>query len=160
MRRLPGRGPCTAQRLGTVTADGRAADGTMADRRDGGQVKGRPMMPDEPKTGSAPPPERFISRRTLIAVAGTGATAMAFGGLAALTRGDAARAQDEATPSPEEVVEAPQSPASPEASPTVDLPAVPPEAEQFANDWPLAQGNYAATRLAGSSPIDATTVGQ
>ncbi len=118
------------------------------------------MMPDEPTTGSAPTAERFISRRTLIAGAGAGATVMAFGGLAALTRGDSATAQDEATPSAEEVAEAPQSPASPEASPTVDLPAVPPEAEQFANDWPLAQGNYAATRLAGSSPIDSTTVGQ
>lgn len=118
------------------------------------------MMPDEPTTSSAPPPERFISRRTLIAGAGAGATAMAVGGLAALTRGDTATAQDAATPSTEVVAEAPQSPASPEASPTVDLPAIPPEAEQFADDWPLAQGNYAATRLAGSSPIDSTTVGQ
>jgi hypothetical protein len=45
------------------------------------------MMPDEPTTGSAPPPERFISRRTQIAGAGSGATAMALGGLAALTHG-------------------------------------------------------------------------
>jgi outer membrane protein assembly factor BamB len=117
------------------------------------------MTPDEPTTVSDPTAERFISRRTLIASAGAGATAMAFGGLAALTRGDSVTAQDEATPSAEEVAEAPQPPASPEATPTVDLPAVPPEAAQFANDWPLAQGNYAATRLAGSSPIDSTTVG-
>src|SRR3954464_13104344 len=124
MRRLPAGCPWTAPGLGTVTADGRATDGTMPDRRDGGQVKGRAMMPDEPTTGSAPTPERFISRRTLIAGAGAGATVMAFGGLAALTRGDSATAQDEATPSAEEVAESPKPPASPEASPTADLPAV------------------------------------
>jgi alcohol dehydrogenase (cytochrome c) len=131
----------------------------MPDRRSGGQVKGMAMMPDEPTTASSPTPKRFISRRTLIAGAGAGATVMAFGGLGALTRSDPAVAQD-ATPSAHGVAEATHSPASPVASPAVDLPAVPPEAAQAGNDWPLAQGNYAATRLAGSSPIDSTTVGQ
>src|SRR3954469_11114 len=106
MRRPAPGSPWAAPRLGTVTADGRATDGMMPDRRDGGQVKGRAMMPDEPTTGSAPPPGRLISRRTLTAGAGAGATAMAFGGLAALTRGDSATAQ-EATPSTDEVAEAP-----------------------------------------------------
>ena len=118
------------------------------------------MMPDEPTTASAPTAERFISRRTLIAGAGAGATVMAFGGLAALTRGDSATAQDEATPSAEEVAEAPQSPASPEASPTVDLPAVPPEAAQFTTDWPMAQANYAATRVAAGTTIDSSNVSE
>ncbi len=108
------------------------------------------MMPDEPTTASAPAPERFISRRTLITGAGAGATVLALGGLASLTHGGSAMAQD-ATPS---------TGAEAVASPQVHLPAIPPEAVQFANDWPLAQGNYAATRLAGSSPIDSTTVGQ
>ena len=41
----------------------------LPDRRDGGQVKGRAMMPDEPTTLDAPTAERVISRRTLIACA-------------------------------------------------------------------------------------------
>lgn len=108
------------------------------------------MMPDAPTTSGAPMPERSITRRTLIASVGAGATAMALGGLAAITRGDSTVAQGEATPSTEVAA----------APPTGALPTIPPEAVQFANDWPLAQGNYAATRLAGSSPIDSTTVDQ
>ena len=67
------------------------------------------MMPDERTSPSASTPERFISRRTLIAGAGAGATMLALGGLSVLTRGDSAMAQD-ATPSAGEVAEAsPQS---------------------------------------------------
>lgn len=117
------------------------------------------MMPDEQTSPSASTPERFISRRTLITGVGAGATVMVFCGLATLRRGNSAVAQD-ATPSAHEVAGTPHAAATPGASPAVDLPAIPPEAVQFANDWPLAQGNYAATRLAGTSPIDSTTVSQ
>ncbi|MGH2551494.1 MAG: hypothetical protein ACRDHN_19070, partial [Thermomicrobiales bacterium] len=30
------------------------------------------------------------------------------------------------------------------ATPEAALPMIPPEMEEFANDWPMAQGNYAA----------------
>ncbi|CAN5542698.1 hypothetical protein BH09CHL1_BH09CHL1_36890 [soil metagenome] len=45
-----------------------------------------------------------------------------------------------------------------EATPTA-LPVIPPEAEEYANDWPLWQQNYAATRVAPSSVIDSSNVG-
>lgn len=47
--------------------------------------------------------------------------------------------------------------ATPAASPET-LPIIPPEAEQYANDWPLWQQNYAATRVAPSSVIDSSNV--
>jgi outer membrane protein assembly factor BamB len=40
------------------------------------------------------------------------------------------------------------------------LPAIPPEIQTFANDWPMAQANYAATRTSASSPIDSSNVDQ
>jgi len=49
--------------------------------------------------------------------------------------------------------------ATPEASPEAEaLPVVPPEVEQYANDWPMAQQNYAATRIAAGATIDSTNV--
>jgi glucose dehydrogenase len=63
-----------------------------------------------------------------------------------------AAAQD-ATPVTEQDVQA----ATP--TPEVALPLMPPEMEQFANDWPMAQGNYAATRAAAASTIDSSNVG-
>ena len=47
--------------------------------------------------------------------------------------------------------------ATPEAE--GELPAVPPEAVEFASDWPMAQGNFAATRAAAASTIDSSNVG-
>ena len=46
------------------------------------------------------------------------------------------------------------------ATPEPALPTVPPEMEQFANDWPMAQGNYAATRAAASTTIDSSNVNE
>lgn len=54
--------------------------------------------------------------------------------------------------------------ASPEAEPAGDegdaaaLPMIPPEMEEFANDWPMAQQNYAATRVASGGTIDSSNV--
>lgn len=54
--------------------------------------------------------------------------------------------------------------ASPEAEAAVEegeatvLPMIPPEVEEFANDWPMAQQNYAATRIASGSTIDSSNV--
>jgi glucose dehydrogenase len=39
-------------------------------------------------------------------------------------------------------------------------PAIPPEMEQFKNDWPAPGGNLAATRDAAGSTIDSTNVGE
>jgi outer membrane protein assembly factor BamB/plastocyanin len=47
--------------------------------------------------------------------------------------------------------------ATPSASPEA-LPVIPPEVEQYANDWPLWQQNYAATRVAAGSVIDSSNV--
>ncbi|MGB3329780.1 MAG: PQQ-binding-like beta-propeller repeat protein [Thermomicrobiales bacterium] len=53
--------------------------------------------------------------------------------------------------------------ATPEAGATpseATLPAIPPEVEQYANDWPMFHQNYASTRVAPDSTIDASTVSQ
>ena len=47
--------------------------------------------------------------------------------------------------------------ATPEAA---ALPAIPPEIEQYANDWPMAQHDYEATRHAVGSTIDSSNVGE
>ena len=39
-----------------------------------------------------------------------------------------------------------------------ELPTIPPETEQFANDWPVPHGNLGATRSAGNSAISAANV--
>lgn len=47
--------------------------------------------------------------------------------------------------------------ASPEAA---SLPTIPPEIEEFANDWPMAQRDYSSTRNAIGSTIDSSNVGE
>lgn len=46
------------------------------------------------------------------------------------------------------------------ATPGRPISGVPPEVTEHANDWPMAQGNLAATRAATRSPIDSGTVGR
>lgn len=46
------------------------------------------------------------------------------------------------------------------ATPEASLPAVPPEYEQFAGDWPMAQGDLRATRTASGASVDASNVGE
>jgi glucose dehydrogenase len=87
-----------------------------------------------------------LSRRTLI----VGASAATVAGAFAL-RG--ASAQD-ATPSAEEGGQVTV------ATPEAELPTIPPEMEEFAGDWPITQGNYAATRVAASTTIDSSNVDQ
>jgi glucose dehydrogenase/plastocyanin len=66
-------------------------------------------------------------------------------------------AQD-ATPSAEETgQEGTEGAATPEAA---SLPAVPPEVERYANDWPMAQHDFEATRHAVGSTIDSSNVGE
>jgi len=45
-----------------------------------------------------------------------------------------------------------------DATPEAALPVVPPEVEQYANDWPVAQGDLAATRFARGGQIDSSNV--
>lgn len=56
----------------------------------------------------------------------------------------------------------PKEQAAPTPSPVAaaDLPTIPPETEQFANDWPVPQGNLSATRSAARSSITSANVGQ
>ncbi len=61
-----------------------------------------------------------------------------------------AYAQD-ATPAADE--------AGAEATPEA-LPTTPPEAEEFANDWPMAQANFQATRVSAGATIDSSNVGE
>jgi outer membrane protein assembly factor BamB len=51
-----------------------------------------------------------------------------------------------------------QGPKAPSAIPIAALPTIPPETEQFANDWPVPQGNLAATRSAAHSTISSATI--
>ncbi|MGH2551415.1 MAG: PQQ-binding-like beta-propeller repeat protein [Thermomicrobiales bacterium] len=90
-----------------------------------------------------------ISRRTLIATGGA-AIGAAIIGTSVLN----ASAQDATPESVDGVNMAVQ------ATPEGLGPAIPPEVTEFANDWPVAQGNLAATRTAASSTIDSTTVSQ
>jgi outer membrane protein assembly factor BamB len=48
--------------------------------------------------------------------------------------------------------------ATPAASPTGPLPTIPPEIEQYANDWPTPQGNLKNQRAAANSSIDSSNV--
>ncbi|MGC4189798.1 MAG: PQQ-binding-like beta-propeller repeat protein [Thermomicrobiales bacterium] len=50
--------------------------------------------------------------------------------------------------------------ATPAASPKADLPVTPPELEQYAQDWPVAQANLASTRVAAGESIDSSNVAQ
>lgn len=65
-------------------------------------------------------------------------------------------AAQEATPSAETEQSVQMAAATPEAA----LPTMPPEIAEFANDWPMAQANYAATRASASSPIDSSNVSE
>src|SRR5690606_16391087 len=47
--------------------------------------------------------------------------------------------------------------ATPEAEEVLEV--IPPETIEFAADWPMAQGNFAATRDAAGATIDSTNVG-
>ena len=107
-------------------------------------------MPGERTSPSASPPERSFSRRTLLASAGAGATVIAFGA-SRFSHATTRRRRRTRPQAPGTRQRRRQQPICQQS---------PPEATQFANDWPLAQGNYAATRLVGSSVIDSTTVGQ
>ena len=78
-----------------------------------------------------------FSRRTVIAASGA---AVAGAGIIATGLGSIASAQD-ATPAAEEA-----------------LPLVPPEVEQYAAEWPVAQADLAATRVATGGTIDSSNV--
>jgi len=80
-----------------------------------------------------------VSRRTVIAgsAAATAAIGLAATGIAGA---------QESTPAAD---------ATPAAT---SLPAVPPEITEFANDWPVAQGDLAATRVAVGGTIDSSNV--
>lgn len=90
-----------------------------------------------------------VSRRTVLKASG----ATAIGGFAGsilatagmMPVGNAVFAQD-ATPATTEEEGA--------------LPRIPPEIEEFAADWPMAQANYEATRVGAGSTIDSTNVAQ
>lgn len=80
-----------------------------------------------------------LSRRTLIAGASAAAVVGAFA-----TRGfQGGVSAQEGTPDAE-----------------AELPAVPPEMTDFASDWPMTQGDYAATRVATGTTIDSSNVDQ
>jgi outer membrane protein assembly factor BamB len=85
-----------------------------------------------------------FDRRNFVALAAVGGVAAGAIGLA----GSSAIAQDD--------IRLPMGPATP--VPLGD--ATPPEIADAAGNWPLAQGNYAATRAAEGSAIDSSTVSQ
>lgn len=63
------------------------------------------------------------------------------------------------TPPPEEVVPAEPAPPTDEvAAPAEAVPAIPPEIEQFAAEWPMANRDYANTRATFDSTIDSSNV--
>lgn len=91
-----------------------------------------------------------LSRRSLV-VAGAGAAASIAAGSALLGGASGAFAQN-ATPEAGSQV---ASEATPQAA---DLPTVPPELETYAQDWPVAQADLAATRVASGGSIDSSNV--
>jgi outer membrane protein assembly factor BamB len=86
----------------------------------------------------------FTRRRFIIG----GGAAVALGGLVTHFP---AFAQDAATPAAEQQ-------GTPAASPTPNLPAMPPEITQYANDWPAPQANLSNHRAASNSAITAANV--
>lgn len=110
-------------------------------------MSGREHQTDAPVSDSL----REIDRRSLIKA---GAILGAAGMVAV---GAPVFAQDGTPVPPEEAQEGNDPAATPEAA---QLPTVPPEVEQYANDWPMAQHDYAATRHAVGSTIDSTNVGE
>jgi outer membrane protein assembly factor BamB len=87
--------------------------------------------------------EGLLSRRRALQV-GVGAAALAGVSIA----GQRVRAQD-ATPAADAA-------ASPAAE--AELPTLPPEYADYANDWPMAQGNLLADRVAAGGAIDSSNV--
>ena len=81
-----------------------------------------------------------LSRRTLIA-GSTAAAGLAATGISLASAQESTPAAADATPATE-----------------TSLPAVPPEIDEYANDWPLAQGDLSATRVAIGGTIDSTNV--
>lgn len=88
-----------------------------------------------------------LTRRRLLA-AGAGTAALAAGGLV-FSRPRSSFAQDTGTP---EAVQ--QS----TATPTAQLPVMPPEITQYADDWPTPQGNLANHRAASNAAITTDNV--
>lgn len=90
-------------------------------------------------TDSDPSTHEFqLKRRTLFAAA----TAFAAAGVIASSTASSVAAQE----------------ATPAATPEAELPVIPPEITDFANDWPLSTGDLAATRVAKNSLIDSSNV--
>jgi len=94
---------------------------------------------------------RSFTRRRVVAVSGAATVG------AALAWRGASFAQDAATPEA-----SPSAPAEGAATATVEdyttLPAMPPEIDQYASDWPTPQGNLMNHRAAQDSPIDSGSV--
>jgi glucose dehydrogenase/plastocyanin len=132
--------PCRTERL-TQTAPGTAF-------RAKPKGKGPPMTEQkQPASGMS-----AITRRKVL---GSMATAVAAGLVSPAIFRYVSAQDSEATPeavSGEGVVT--------EATAEAELAAIPPEIETYANDWPMAQANYAATRVSASSTIDSGTVGE
>lgn len=102
-------------------------------------------MDTPPRSSFAPKNPSPVTRRRLIA---GGASVAALGGIAGRFT---ALGQDASTPAPED-----QGSASPAAA--ADLPAIPPELTQYADDWPAPQGNIANHRAAANSAITSSNV--
>lgn len=94
------------------------------------------------------------TRRRIVAGSAAGAAIVA----TALAWRNASFAQD-ATPVAAEGASASPVAASPVAGDYTTLPTVPPELEQYANDWPAPNNNLSNTRAATGSAIDASNVG-
>ena len=92
-----------------------------------------------------------LSRRTVVAGASLGVA-----GLVGAQAAFRSSAQD-ATPDP---AGGQDSPAEPESTPNVAGPAIPPEVTEYANDWPMSQGNLFSDRTAKSTTIDSGNVTQ
>ncbi|HEU0164528.1 MAG TPA: PQQ-binding-like beta-propeller repeat protein [Thermomicrobiales bacterium] len=106
-------------------------------------------MSDELEDQETTPARNVTRRRVLQASAGASLLA---GAVALGTRGSGALAQD-ATPAASPA-------ATPAATGAAALPLVPPEVTTYANDWPVAQGDLASTRVAVGGTIDSTNVAQ
>ncbi|MGB3330907.1 MAG: PQQ-binding-like beta-propeller repeat protein [Thermomicrobiales bacterium] len=91
-----------------------------------------------------------MSRRELVKTSAGVAASVAVGG--ALIGGASSVLAQDATP---ESGSAASAGATPEA---VQLPAMPPELDQYVQDWPVAQANLESTRVASGGSIDSSNV--
>lgn len=109
-----------------------------------------------PERKSALSSERMNSFRTdrRTALGASAAAILSAAGMVAV--GKPVFAQD-ATPPPDAGQDGSDPVATPEGA---ALSMIPPEIEQYANDWPMAQHDYAATRHAIGSTIDSTNVSE